>query len=629
MQKSVFWVALCALLPVAAQSQNGYWQNHVDYTLSVQLNPENHAFSGWERLKYTNNSPDTLREVYYHLYFNAFQPESMMDVRSRSIADPDKRVTDRISKLRPEEVGRQSVSNLKQNGVDLYFETQNTVLRAVLAQPLLPGQSTELTLDFDGQVPVQIRRSGRNNKEGVDYSMAQWYPKLAAYDRHGWHPDPYVGREFYGDFGKFDVNIGLPATYVVGATGMEVPALVNDLIPSKGRKAKKEVRWWRFEAENVHDFVWAADPEFVHRKIQLSNGPLLQFYHLPDAKSSRHWDRLAQDAPLFFAFMAEKFGPYAYPQFSVIQGGDGGMEYPMATLMLAQGDDYEGFLGLFTHEACHAWFHGMLGTNEQAYSWMDEGFATFAEDEVMNVLTRKYELNPHLGSLRGYLALRKRGAQEPLTTPADLYDVNFAYSIASYSMGSLFLVQLRNIVGEDAFWATMRAYYENWKFKHPEPSDLIRLAERKSGMELDWYLALWAGTTKGIDYAAEGVQRFGAGSTGINLRRVGSFPMPFDVEVHTRSGATYVYHVPLSLGQKQPENRKSAGGRAVPTVVRAWDWTHPSYVLQVGISSEEITQVVVDPHQWMADVERKNNTWTPPVTHAPDETAPAVEVAPK
>ena len=154
MQKSVFWVAVCALLPVAAQSQNGYWQNHVDYTLSVQLNTENHNFSGWERLKYTNNSPDTLREVYYHLYFNAFQPESMMDVRSRSIADPDKRVTDRISKLRPEEVGRQTVSNLKQNGVDLYFETQNTVLRAVLAQPLLPAQTTELTLDFNGQVPL-------------------------------------------------------------------------------------------------------------------------------------------------------------------------------------------------------------------------------------------------------------------------------------------------------------------------------------------------------------------------------------------------------------------------------------------------------------------------------------------
>jgi hypothetical protein len=628
MQKSALWVALFALLPTAAWSQSGYWQNHVDYTLNIALEPKDHSFTGWERLKYTNNSPDTLREVYYHLYFNAFQPESMMDVRSRTISDPDGRVKDRISKLRPEEVGRQTVSNLKQNGVDLYFETQNTVLRAVLAQPLLPGQSTELTLGFSGQVPVQIRRSGRNNKEGVDYSMAQWYPKLAVYDRHGWHPDPYVGREFYGDFGTFEVNIGLPATYVVGATGVEVPAIVNEPIPSKGRKANKEVRWWRFVAENVHDFVWAADPEFVHKKVQIPNGPLLQFYHLPDAKSRKHWDQLAQDAPLFFAFMAEKFGPYAYPQFSVIQGGDGGMEYPMATLMLAQGDSYEGFLGLFAHETCHAWFHGMLGTNEQAYSWMDEGFATFAEDEVMNVLTRKMELNPHTGSLRGYLALRKKGVQEPLTTPADLYDVNFAYSVASYSMGSLFLVQLRNIVGEDAFWATMRAYYEHWKFKHPEPSDFIRLAERKSGMELDWYLALWIGSTKGIDYAVEGIQRQGAVATGVTLRRVGNFPMPFDVEVHTAYGAVYTYHVPLSLAQKQPENRKSAGGRAIPTVVTAWDWTHPTYTFPVGVASEQITRVVVDPHQWMADVDRKNNIWMAPVTHAADETAPASEKAP-
>jgi len=177
----------------------GYWQQEVHYKMQVKLNDADHQFDGHTDLTYTNNSSDTLREIFFHLYFNAFQPGSDMDIRSLWIDDPDPRVTDRISKLTPEQCGQQHVQRLTLNGkkIDAQQE-QGTIVRFDLStQPILPHQSAQLSFDWNGQVPIQIRRSGRDNAEGVDYSMAQWYPKICAYDKDGWHPNPYVGREFF------------------------------------------------------------------------------------------------------------------------------------------------------------------------------------------------------------------------------------------------------------------------------------------------------------------------------------------------------------------------------------------------------------------------------------------------
>ncbi|MFI3185218.1 MAG: hypothetical protein QX198_04490, partial [Methylococcaceae bacterium] len=178
-----------------------------------------HQFKGKQKLVYTNNSPDTLTKVFYHLYFNAFQPGSMMDVRSRTIQDPDPRVADRISKLAPEEVGYHKVDRFTQDGQVLKYHVQGTVLEVELARPILPGGRSEFLMDFNSQVPLQIRRSGRHNAQGIDYSMTQWYPKMAEYDHEGWHADPYVGREFHGVWGDFDVKISIDKKYVIGGTG--------------------------------------------------------------------------------------------------------------------------------------------------------------------------------------------------------------------------------------------------------------------------------------------------------------------------------------------------------------------------------------------------------------------------
>jgi hypothetical protein len=203
------FVILFFLSSITLQSiaQAGYWQQEAAYKMEVELDVENNQLNGKQLLLYTNHSPDTLHRVFYHLYFNAFQPNSMMDVRSRTIADPDRRVGSRIAQLSEEESGYQKVLKLEQDGKKLQYFISGTILEVELAQPILPGESTTFEMDFEAQVPIQIRRSGRDNKEGIRYSMTQWYPKMVEYDKEGWHANPYVGREFHGVWGSFDVKI--------------------------------------------------------------------------------------------------------------------------------------------------------------------------------------------------------------------------------------------------------------------------------------------------------------------------------------------------------------------------------------------------------------------------------------
>src|SRR5690606_2926227 len=196
------------------QNNTGYWQQHADYTMTIDMNVNNYQYNGEQKLVYTNNSPDVLNKVYYHLYFNAFQPGSEMDVRSRTIADPDSRVGDRISKLQPNEIGYINVTSLKQNGSSVKHKTTGTILEVMLNSPIQPGEKVTFDMVFDAQVPIQIRRSGRNSSEGVALSMTQWYPKLAEYDFEGWHANPYIGREFHGVWGNFDVTLKIDKNYV-------------------------------------------------------------------------------------------------------------------------------------------------------------------------------------------------------------------------------------------------------------------------------------------------------------------------------------------------------------------------------------------------------------------------------
>lgn len=602
--KNLMIVGLIAA-SLAGNAQRTYWQQKVDYKMDVDFNASNHRFTGKQKLVYTNNSPDTLTKVYYHLYFNAFQPGSSMDVRSRTLPDPDGRVGARIAALKPDEIGYQKVKSLKQNGKDLSMSEEETILAVTLAQPILPGAKTTFDMEFEGQIPIQVRRSGRNSAEGVEYSMTQWYPKMAEYDFEGWHPNPYIAREFYGVWGDFDVTISMDRAFTIGATGvLQNPAEIGKgYLPNQQEGSSKDAKLkWHFKAPNVHDFAWAADKDYVHDVADGPNGMKIHFFYQNDTQFNKNWKELQPSAVKLFEIMNRRFGVYPYTSYSIIQGGDGGMEYPMATLITGK-RSAASLIGVSVHEVIHSWYQMLLGTNESLYPWMDEGFTTYASDIVMNEMNKENKAFPFDGSYSGYFALVKSGLQEPLTTHSDHYNTNRAYGVSSYSMGSIFLSQLGYIMGEEALNKAMLAYYYKWRFKHPTPNDCIREMEKASGLVLDWYKEYWVNETHRIDYGIKMVESKGA-NTQVLLERIGKMPMPLDVVVTLKSGKTVNFYIPLDLmrGEKPAEKAYSE-----TRVMDDWNWVYPTYAFQVPFSSEDIASIEIDPSMLMADIDRSNN----------------------
>lgn len=594
-------VLICFLsLSAIAQNNTSYWQQHVDYNMDIDMDVETFQYKGTQKLEYTNNSPDDLNRVFYHLYFNAFQPGSEMDVRLQNIQDPDGRMTtedkkSRIMSLSESEMGYIKVKSLTQDGKEVTYKTVGTVLEVELATPIKSGDKATFEMEFDGQVPQQIRRSGRNNAEGVSLSMTQWYPKMAEYDFEGWHADPYIGREFHGVWGDFNVNITIDKDYIIGGTGYlqnpeDIGYNYGDEGP-KGKKGKKGKLTWKFKAPMVHDFTWAADPDYIHDKVTANDGTVLHFLYQDNDSIKENWKNLQPKTEQILEFFNENIGPYPYEQYSVIQGGDGGMEYGMSTLITGE-RKFGSLVGVTAHEMAHSWFQFILATNEAQHEWMDEGFTSFISSEAMNVVMGENKENPHSGSYRGYTYLANSGVEQPMTTHADRYNVNQAYSITAYAKGAVFLAQLEYLLGDDLQNEIIKEYYNQWKFKHPTPNDFIRVAEKVSGAELGWYLIDFGQTTNTIDYAVKTIE----GNTA-TLERVGLMPMPIDAKVTFADGTTKMVHIPLRMMRWVKPNAEN--------VQEDWPWAMPTYELKMD---KEISKVEIDPSQLMADVKRDNNT---------------------
>jgi hypothetical protein len=587
---------------LAQSPYDGYWQQEVDYVMDIHMDVETFRYNGTQQLTYTNHSPDTLSKVFYHLYFNAFQPGSDMDVRSRTIKDPDPRVGDRISKLLPDEIGFLQVKALAQDGLAVDYEEEETILVVELATPLLPGTSTVLDMAFDAQVPIQIRRSGRDNKEGVDLSMTQWYPKLVEYDKDGWHPNPYVGREFHGVWGDFDVSITIDRDYVIGGSGyLQNPEEIGHGYAEKTKKSDSKTLTWHFIAPRVHDFAWAADPDFIHDMILGPNDVELHFFYLNNPDILENWKQLQGDTAKMLAFFNENIGEYPYEQYSVIQGGDGGMEYPMCTLITGE-RDYKSLFGVTAHELAHSWFHHLLGTNEAKYAWMDEGFTSFYDMLCESAVLGTEE--SYFDFYNRYYQLVNSGVEEPLTTHADRFQYNFAYGIASYSKGAVFLAQLGYIIGADNLRKTIKRYYEVFKFSHPTANDFKRIAEKVSGMQLEWYLNDWIRTTNTIDYSIQLVEEK-VQKTKVNLERIGNLPMPVEVYVEAVDGSVFYYYIPLQMmrGEKLFLDPKV-------TTLRDWSWANPTYQFEIGIPMNDIRIIRLNPTGLKADVNPNNDIYS-------------------
>lgn len=595
--KNLFSILLCLGISLSGYSQS-YWQQEAHYQMDINFDSENHHFDGTQELTLINHSPDTLNKVFYHLYFNAFQPGSMMDVRSRTILDPDRRVGDRISHLKEDEMGIQQITSLKLNDTKLKFVHDRTILEVFLENEILPGDTAIFNMEFKAQVPVQIRRSGRMNKEGIDYSMSQWYPKMCEYDTDGWHTNPYIGREFYGIWGSFDVNINMDASYTIAATGVLQNAdeighgYSNTVIDTTINRLT-----WNFKAENVHDFVWAADPDYTHDIVVNDNGPDFHLFYLKGEKT-KEWDNLGEYMIKTFAYADKNFGKYPYPHYSIIQGGDGGMEYPMATLITGN-RKLKSLVGVCVHEAMHSWYQGILATNESLFSWMDEGFTSYASNRIEKQLFPEDWKGVHGSSYKGYKRIAISKYEEPLCTHADHFNTNWAYGTASYSKGVVILDQLSHIVGQDVVDRSLLRYFKEWSFKHPTAADFKRIVERESGIELDWYFDYFVNTTKTIDYAISEVSKTVNGSR--ILLKKGEMPMPIEVDIVLNNGKTISYYIPTVLmrGEKEIEiTRKQLGD---------WAWTNPTYAIYLEYKPQDIASVNLHPNSSIADVESLND----------------------
>jgi len=590
--------------------QGPYYQQFAKYAMDIDVDAANFTYNGKQTITYTNNSPDELKEVYFHLYWNAFKPGSMMDQRTQSLGkNGDSRLqkggVSTLASIPKNEEGAQNIHWIRQNGKNLKFEVQETIMKVTLDTPVKPNSTTVFTMEWDAVIPMQIRRAGRNNREGIDKTMTQWYPKLAEYDYDGWATFDYIGREFHAPFADFDVNIKIDRDYVIGAGGTLLnPTEVKGYSPSASVKAGADKKaTWRWNAKNMLDFAWAADRDYTVETFTVLDGPKI-YYVYQKSEKTKLWEESKPYVEKFFQLMNSSVGRYTYPSYSFVQGGDGGMEYGMVTMMLGEARTLEDLVGLMVHEGGHSWNQQILAYNESVRPWMDEGFTSYYDSRIMHQLfpPEKPEPNPFLGSLNNYRNFVKRGIEEPAVWLGDHHENGTAYSFATYVKGELILVQLGYIMGEDKLNAVMKEFYNQWKLKHPTDRDFMHIAQKVSGMDLKWFQHYWINTTKTIDYAVKEVKHDG-NSTTVTLENKGGVPMPIDFSVLTKDNKVVNYQIPLNM----THTWKSKDIYGSFTTLRYWPWTQKEYTFTVPYSKAQIAALGIDFSQRLADINPEDN----------------------
>jgi hypothetical protein len=605
-----FLLILTLFIGLVSAQKNAYYQQFAKYKMDIDVDAKNFTYAGNQTLTYTNNSPDELQVVYFHLYWNAFKPGSMMDQRVTNqgkIGDSRLQIggVSRLASIPKDEEGAQNIHWIKQNGKDLKFEIQETIMKVYLNTPIKPNTSTKFTLEWDAVIPMQIRRAGRNNREGIDITATQWYPKIAEYDYDGWATFDYVGREFHAPFSDYEVNIKIYKEYVIGAGGtLENPLDVKGYDEKANLKAdKNEKVTWKWKAKNLLDFAWAADRDYTVESFVILDGPKV-FYVYQKSEKTKFWGESKPYVTKFFQLMNATFGRHVYPSYSFIQGGDGGMEYGMCTMILGEAKTLEGLVGLMVHEGGHSWNQQIMAYNESVRPWMDEGFTSYYDDKIMHQLfpPKTPQPNPFVGSLNSYRNFVKKGIEEPAVWLADHHDNGSAYSVASYIKGNLFLVQLGYIIGEENLSLIMKEFYKEWNLKHPTDRDFMHIAQRISGMDLKWFHHYWINTTKTIDYGIKEV-KYEENSTTITLENKGTIPMPIDFSILTTDKKVINYQIPLNMTHVW----KSKDIYGDFKTISYWPWTQKEYTFTIPYNKSQISVLGIDFSKRLADVNLEDN----------------------
>ena len=605
---------LFLLLPFGAFSQ--YFQQDVSYQIEVKLDDKNHTLNGFESFTYKNNSPQTLDVIYMHVWPNAYKNKETALAQQLKRNDGDK-----IAKAEAKDLGFIDSLDFKVNGNQVKWDYDPKHIDIVvlhLASPLAPGQQIQISTPFKVKIPSgSLSRLGHI---GQSYQITQWYPKPAVYDQNGWNAMPYLNQgEFYSEFGDFDVKITVPANYVVGATGelqtaSEI-AFLNDKVNESKKKLEKllnqetdrsknfpesatEWKTIQYKQDRVHDFAWFADKRFLVLKGEVvlpHSKETVTTWAMFTPQNAKLWSNALEylhDGTYYYSLWN---GDYPYKHVTAIDGtisAGGGMEYPMITV-IGNSSSKEELEVVIVHEVGHNWFYGILGSNERVHGWMDEGLNTLNE---MRYVQTKYPDNTrfsdmvaggrfHLGDLDHhdsgdimYRSLASFGLDQPLETHSDDFS-SFNYGAIMYQKTGVIFFYLMDYLGAEKFDAAMSAYYQQWKFKHPQPADLQKTLETQTGKDLNWLFKDLIQTTKHIDYKVKTVQIAKTGTV-VKLANKGQVNGPIEVNIYVQD-------------------------QKVETV-----WAEPgqkSVLVQTPFAS--ISKVEIDRLNDIPELNRQNNLW--------------------
>jgi hypothetical protein len=597
-------------LPAPNDVRNGagrpgvrYWQQRVDYRITATLDPAQNELRGREVVHYVNRAPDALRYIWFFMEQNLCAPSSITNILNQP---PLVFLNSSFDFSCQGFAGGVNLESIRIAGVEPKHMTYGTTMRGDLPAPLSPGASLDIELAWRFKVPAQ--GGGRMGHDGTLYEIAQWYPRVAVYDDvRGWNHEPYIGAgEFYLEYGSFDVSLTVPREYVVAATGQlrnadtvltatqrarlarartsETPVAIitkeeaGDV--GKTRPAAPASLAWRFHADSVRDFAFAAGPDF-RWDASGYNGVLIETLYRPTATLWEEANKMAREAIKYFS---EQWFVYPYPHATSIEGPIEGMEYPMLTFC-PKATAREELQWVVAHELGHEWFPMVVGSNERLYPWMDEGFDTFIDlaNAAKYFAGTAYGDSIEAHPLHLYADHAKPGDEQPLITkPVEVRDLFWI----GYQKPALMMHTLRyEVLGKDRFDAAFREYIRAWAFKHPTPADFFRMMRDESGMDLDWFWRDWIFTTSRLDQSVDSVGTRADGGVNVYLSNRATMVMPAELRLTFDDGTSSTVKLPVEMW--------NLGDRFTYHVPQR----------------KRVARAEVDPRRVLPDIERTNNVW--------------------
>jgi hypothetical protein len=618
----------------------GYWQQDVHYKIKAVLNDSAERIDGKLELLYYNNSPDTLRRVFFHLYQNAFQPGSYLDKLYASNKEKPQwgkyEAAGLGTKIHQAKCSRPA--DLMGTEYEMNAILDNTIVRFNLPphMHIAPGDSLRFRMDFStwfDRGSVRRRMKVYDVDSGYKhFNTVHWYPRISVYDhKFGWDVQQHMEHEFYGNFGTYDVELDLPAQYITEATG----TLLNPEQVYKGDLRKrvdisrytseeiaarepllldnpKNRKIWRWHAENVHDFAWTCDPTYRIMEVEWEG---VKCVAIAEQRNAPYWQKTADFVAFVIKTYSRDFGAYAYPKMVAADARDG-MEYPMLTL---DGGRWPGHQGLIAHEVGHNWFFGMLGNNETYRASLDEGFTQFLTSWCLRRYRNQFfhPNNVDDATVYGRYLLDAMDRVDPiLNTHSD--DFNGALGHGGgyshvYMKTATMLYNLEYVLGSELFLNAMKHYFEKWKICHPYVEDFRAAITEYTKVDLVWFFDQWFETTKVCDYSVRKVKKLSKDTYAITIRRKEEMQMPIDLLVQHKNGNNIMHLIPNTYFTKRYNNAYEASRHKVSGLVFEKTWTgwsniNRDYTIEVQ-SATGIANVIIDPSRRLADVYRPDNAW--------------------